>query len=97
MSEIKCRSTEKVKHGLQWSRPDGVTVVLSDLKKKSDRVAQDIFRDWYRGIFDSQSENTLIINSFNPNTDAGEWMCSDGSASSLSTIKSTCNKLTNGK
>ncbi|XP_041372661.1 uncharacterized protein LOC121385933 [Gigantopelta aegis] len=88
-TEVVCKVTGDIQNGIYLYRPgkkDPVVHCDYDLTSCDQDVAK------YSGI-PSPGQVTLTIESFNPETDAGEWMCRDGPTGEK---YSTCIKSTIG-
>ena len=83
-TEIKCTVHGQVKNGITWSRPDASQVAICSLKHSCINLTAGYF-----SVIDSAKQYRLIIESFNPTNDAGEWMCADGTEG----ISASCVKL----
>ncbi|XP_041373408.1 uncharacterized protein LOC121386537 [Gigantopelta aegis] len=87
-TKLKCRINGTVRSGIIWVGPlDKETVRCNDLQTECLTSSEVSGR--YTGEIDSPQENTLIIESFDPNTDAGTWSCYDG----WGAPRSYCQKL----
>ncbi|XP_041373299.1 uncharacterized protein LOC121386464 [Gigantopelta aegis] len=90
-TELKCLITGIVWSGIRWVAPLNQEAVQCNYPQTICKTSEK-FTDRYTGVIDSPQQYTLIIESFDPNTDAGTWTCYDGRG----VQQSYCNK-TSGK
>ncbi|XP_041372851.1 carcinoembryonic antigen-related cell adhesion molecule 6-like [Gigantopelta aegis] len=86
-ASLTCTITGTIVNGIEWLRPNGGApheVVSCNVVNTECELTVT----GYAGAVVSPTQNTLIIHSFNPTTDAGEWNCRDG----LDGIPSKCSK-----
>ncbi|XP_041357652.1 uncharacterized protein LOC121374603 isoform X2 [Gigantopelta aegis] len=77
--ELTCSIAGTIQSGILWIRPDGSKVVVCNANSTECRSVDPAkYEGHYAGVVDSLSRHTLIIKSFNPDTDAGNWGCKDG-------------------
>ncbi|XP_041373116.1 uncharacterized protein LOC121386317 isoform X2 [Gigantopelta aegis] len=90
-AELGCEINGNTWLGIGWYRADGELVVSCN-HSNSMCITDEKFTGQYTGVIDSPVQERLIIESFNPGTDAGQWVCKDmHPIASLS----TCKKYTN--
>ena len=87
-AELRCSIEGTVTTGITWVRPDGELMVECD--EKNTECSSFTLQEGYFGYILSPTLNSLIIESYTPEFDAGRWMCSDGPLGR----KSSCNKTT---
>ena len=73
-SVLSCTLLTFIRRGITWVRPDGKTAILCTT---NCFPAIPKFEGVYKSFFDTHAHNTLIIESFNPRTDVGQWLCID--------------------
>ncbi|XP_041372861.1 uncharacterized protein LOC121386128 [Gigantopelta aegis] len=73
--------------GMRWIRPTNEEVMACAIN--NTLCVPDTRTPGYSFVIDSPSQVTLIIESFNFSTDAGQWICQDGM---YGTGRSVCNK-----
>ncbi|XP_041373630.1 pregnancy-specific beta-1-glycoprotein 8-like [Gigantopelta aegis] len=77
---INCTVTGDIEVGIIWFRPNGGSpqkVIICDQLNTKCEQTDLVTGDKYKADIYS-THNVLTINSFNTNTDAGEWTCGDG-------------------
>ena len=89
-TEIKCKLSHKYKTGLHWYRPRENRSVVTCNKQNTDCISLEIKNKRYTGVIDAYLQNTLIIEPFEPQVDAGEWACGFGR---MEAAKSVCSKI----
>ena len=91
-TNLTCTITGVVHSGISWFRPNNRTpqeaLTCNYLNTECDLNGQITGYKWAIG----HKQNTIIIESFNPATDVGKWVCRDGVAGVPSSCikKSTC-------
>ncbi|XP_041373867.1 uncharacterized protein LOC121386893 isoform X2 [Gigantopelta aegis] len=76
-TELKCTVTGTVRERKTlWIAPFNKEVVSCDFEQSVCTTSGE-FTDRYTGVINTPEECTLIIESFDPKTDAGTWACRD--------------------
>ncbi|XP_041373467.1 uncharacterized protein LOC121386582 isoform X2 [Gigantopelta aegis] len=88
---LACKLTGTIVNGMRWLRPNsGTPDILMQCNSINVRCIWGSRITGYRYNADSSTQTIIVtIESFNPNTDAGDWLCSDGAQS---VGQSICNK-----
>ncbi|XP_041373254.1 uncharacterized protein LOC121386429 [Gigantopelta aegis] len=74
---IQCTIHGTLRRGILWFRP-GPVLVAGCNTLNTVCITEFKFLGKYTSVIDSPSQQTLVIESFDRNVDAGEWMCTDG-------------------
>ena len=76
-TELKCKILRYLTMGIFWVRPDSAVVVKCSINNTRCTSTEGP-PGQYTGVAHSSTANTLKIKSFNPETEAGTWICRDG-------------------
>ena len=87
-TELKCKITTGLTMGIFWIRPDSAVVVKCSINNTRCTSTEGP-PGQYTGVAHSSTANTLKIKSFDPETEAGTWICRDGDHGA----KSSCTKM----
>ena len=91
-TQLTCTIIGEILGGILWVRPDGKKAVKCNTQKKECTPGMPKFKGVYKAFFNSDFHITMVIESFEPRTDVGQWTCTD----TYKTINSTCYKHSAG-
>ena len=85
---VSCTISGKIEEGMLWLRPDGQNVAICNMENTHCVTVSGEFNGRYTAVALTPFSTTLLIESFDPNADVGQWSCAD----SYKGVKSTCYK-----